>query len=357
VNANITATVRERSADVPIAALASSPASADILNLAGCTQVVQLVQLLGQAMARRVAGRDGRSHVIGQIDQLSIAEAAAAGTPLVGKMLKDAGLRARFNLNVAGMWARGRFTIARPETVITANTVLLLVGTGDQLAAYDETFALPDDGITSAVIIGGGRVGRCAAQALAARGASYYIVEKVPDRSADPHTIVGDAANVEILNEAGIRTADAVLVTTHDDAVNIYLALYCRRLRPDLVILARATLERNAVTLHRAGADYVFSSASMGANVIFNMLRDSRMLFLAEGLDVFTTPVPPALVGRKLADTHLRENTGANVLAVRTGGVVTSQLDPSMPLPAGGELVLIGDREAEERFFARYGRK
>jgi Trk K+ transport system NAD-binding subunit len=357
VNANIVATVRERSAEVSIAALASSPASVDILQLAGSNKVVELVDLLGQSMARRVAGRDGRSHVIGQIDQLFIAEAAAAGTPLVGQTLKDTGLRTRFNLNVAGVWARGRFTLARADTLVTPSTVLLLAGTETQLAAYDEAFAIPGAAPTSAVIIGGGRVGRCVAQALAARGVEYRLVEKIPGRSPDPRTIVGDAANIDVLNEAGIRTVDTVLVTTHDDAVNIYLALYCRRLRPDLLILSRATLERNATTLHRAGADYVFSSASMGANAIFNMLRDSRMLFVAEGLDVFTTPIPPSLVGRTLSDLRLRENTGANVLAVRLGGEVKSQIDPALPLPEGGELVLIGDREAEEKFFGKYGKK
>jgi voltage-gated potassium channel len=157
-----------------------------------------------------------------------------------------------------------------------------------------------------------------------------------------------------VLHDAGIQTADSVIVTTHDDAVNIYLALYCRKLQPDILILSRATLERNAVTLHRAGADYVFSSASMGANAIFNTLRRSRMLFLAEGLDVFTTPVPPALVGRALASSRLREDTGCNVLALGAAGHVTSEFDPTTPLPPDAELILIGDREAEERFFARY---
>jgi Trk K+ transport system NAD-binding subunit len=356
-NANIVATVRERSAEVPVAALASAPASVDILELAGSNKVVELVQLLGQSMARRVAGRDGRSHVIGQVDQLFIAEAAAAGTSLVGRALKDTGLRARFNLNVAGVWARGRFTLARADTIVTPSTVLLLAGTEEQLAAYDEAFAIPGAAPTSAIIIGGGRVGRCAAQALGARGVDYRIIEKVPGRSPDSRTVVGDAADIDVLNTAGIRTVDTVLVTTHDDAINIYLVLYCRRLRPDLLILSRATLERNATTLHRAGADYVFSSASMGANAIFNMLRDSRMLFVAEGLDVFTTPIPPVLAGRTLAETRLRENTGANVLGVRTGDGVKSQIDPTLPLPESGELVLIGDREAEEKFFGKYGKK
>ena len=37
----------------------------------------------------------------------------------------------------------------------------------------------------------------------------------------------------------------AVVITTHDDDVNVYLTLYCRRLRGDIQIISRATLERN----------------------------------------------------------------------------------------------------------------
>jgi Trk K+ transport system NAD-binding subunit len=357
LNTNIAATVRERSATVPIVALASSPASVDILGLAGCHQVVQLGELLGRSMARRVFGRDGRSHVIGQLDHLSVAEAAAAGTPLIGRALRDSGLRARFNLNVAGVWERGHFTLGRPDTVVTPNTVLLLAGTPEQLAAYDAEFGLPGAETTSAVIIGGGRVGRATARSLAERGVDYRIVERVQGRSLDPSkTVLGDAADLEVLTEAGIKQADAVIVTSHDDAVNIYLTLYCRRLRPDMLILSRSTLERNALTLHRAGADFVLSYASMGASVVLNMLRRGRMLFVAEGLDVFTAPIPRALVGRTLAESHLRQDTGCSVLAVRTTErtTTTGPLDVSRPLPDRGELILIGDREAEDRFFAHY---
>ena len=53
-------------------------------------------------------------------------------------------------------------------------------------------------------------------------------------------------ADLEVLNDAGIKDATSVLVTTHDDAVNVYLTLYCRRLRPDMLILSRSTLDRNA---------------------------------------------------------------------------------------------------------------
>lgn len=355
LNTNIAATIRECSGQVPIVSLASSEASVDILELAGCQQVFRLGELLGQSMARRVFGRDGRSHAIGEFDHIVIAEAAAAGTSLVGHTLREIALRVRLNLSVAGIWERGHFTLAHPDTLITRNTMLLLAGTADQLAAYDREFALAGNAPTLVLIIGGGRVGRAAARALAERDIEYRIVEKVAGRTLDPtKTVVGDAADLDVLQEAGLAQASCVLVTTHADDVNIYLTLYCRRLRPDLLILSRATLERNATTLHRAGADFVLSYSTIGANAIFNMLRRSSLLCVAEGLDVFTTPVPKALVGRTLADSGLRRETGCHALALRQNGKALVDLDINAPLPKGAELVLLGDRLAEDRFFRRY---
>ena len=54
------------------------------------------------------------------------------------------------------------------------------------------------------------------------------------------------------------------------------------------------------------------------------------------------------------AESRIRIDTGVNVLAIRQDGVMTINPDANLPMPAGSELVLMGDREAEERFFAKY---
>ena len=82
----------------------------------------------------------------------------------------------------------------------------------------------------------------------------------------------------------------AVIITPHDDDLNVYLTIYCRQLRPDIQILSRATHERNVATLHRAGADSVLSYASMGASAVMNMLKRSKILMVAEGLDLTGIP-------------------------------------------------------------------
>ncbi len=355
-NTNIVFTVREGASHVAIVATASSTASVDILELAGSNQVLQLGKILGQAMARRVLGRDAKSHVIGEFGDLMIAEAAASNTPLVGKTLREIGLRQHAPVNVVGVWDRGKFQIAGPETQIKESSVLILAGTREQLTVYDGLFCIYKASEAPVVIIGGGRVGRAAAQSFTTQGVEYRIVEKLPERVRQPADyVVGDAADLEVLEKAGIRQSSSVLVTTHDDDVNVYLTIYCRRLRPDIQILARANQERNVSTLHRAGADFVLSYATTGASILYNLLQRTDILLLAEGLDVFRTPVPRALVGKSLAESGIRSDTGCHVIAVVEGDRFDANPAAHEPLPADGELVLIGSIESENLFLTRYG--
>ena len=159
-----------------------------------------------------------------------------------------------------------------------------------------------------------------------------------------------------MLIAAGIHEAPAVLVTTHDDDVNIYLTIYCRRLRPNVQIISRARVDRNIASLHRAGADFVLSYASMGSNAVISLLSRSNILMVAEGLDVFEVEAPAGLVGRSLASAQIRNETGCTVVALRQGEATTVNPDPNAPLPAGAELILIGSVEAEERFLKLYVR-
>lgn len=235
LNTNVAFTVREVSETVPIIATANATASVDILELAGCNHVLQLGEMMGQALVRRVTGGDARAHVIGRLNGLVIAEATARNSPLVGQTLAESRLRDRVGVTVLGVWERGQFQLARPTTRIEPGTVLVLAGSEQQIEQYNLLLCTEPPNNEPVVIIGGGRVGRAAGRALAARGMDYRIVELVPERVRDPAKyVLGDAADLEVLVAAGIRKTPAVLVTTHDDDTNIYLTIYCRRLRPDV---------------------------------------------------------------------------------------------------------------------------
>jgi len=357
-NTNVAFTVREISESVSVIAVANVPASVDILELAGCSHVLELNTTMGQALARQVVNDVTRAHVIGQFDNFLIAEAGVRSTSLVGKTLQESKIRANTGMNVLGIWERGTFHSARADTDITDDATLILAGTETNLIQYNNLFCQDEIGDNAPIIIiGGGRVGRAVAQALDSKGLEYLIIEKNAELRQPTNVqryIIGDAAELEILESAGIRQTPAVIVTTHNDDMNIYLTIYCRRLRPDAQILSRSVLDRNVVTLHRAGADFVISYASTGANAMMNLIRRDNILMVAEGLDIFEVQLPPSLAGRTLADCHIRRKTGCTVVAIRSDHEVQPVTDPHTPLPSSGRFILIGTPEAEEQFLKSF---
>jgi voltage-gated potassium channel len=363
-NTNVAFTVREVTDAGLVVATAHSGDAVDVLHLAGADCVLQLGELLGRMFAERILEPTARSSIISTFENLVIAETSAAGTELVGRTLADLDLRERFGVTIAGLWERGELYPATPHLKIEDNSILLLTGTREQIYAYDAAYSEggalasgDQDEEGPVVILGGGRVGRAVARNLKEAGHPSRIVERQAERvrHLDPdEVVVGDAADLEVLREAGIEQAPAIVVTTHDDDMNVFLTLYSRKLRPRAEILGRVEHERNITTMHRAGADFVLSYASMGAIEAWNALRDDSTLLLAEGLVVFRVPVPADLAGRPLADSDLPAATGCQVVGIVRDGVCSTDLRPDAPLPSDAELLLIGDEEAEERFYARF---
>ncbi|MEX2512859.1 MAG: NAD-binding protein [Cyclobacteriaceae bacterium] len=355
-NTSVAFTIREVCENIPIIASCNLEASEDILKFAGCNHVLSLGQMMGIFLSRRASGGDASALVIGKFENLNIAEATVSGSSLVGLTLREASLRENVGVSVLGFWIRGKYQAAQPDTEITGNSVLVLAGTSSQIAAYNALYCVKKHHTEPLVIIGGGRVGRATGKALESRKLDFRIIEKIPERvkKSDKY-IFGDAANLEVLEQAGINKAPSVIITTHEDEINAYLTIYCRKLRPDIQIITRSTLERNLDTMHRAGADFVMSYASMGANAIYNLLQKSDILMVAEGLDLLKIQVPEQLKGKTIADSCIRQETGCTIIAIRHLEKMTVNPNPTEILPEEAEIILIGTAEAENKFFKKYG--
>jgi len=359
-NTTIAFTVRQQSKDIPVLTTANSPTGGDIQKLAGSTRVFLLGDMMGQALARRTSLGGAAQHIIGQFDKLLIAEVTAAGTPLVGKTLREAGLGREVGVSVLGVWERGEFQSAGPNTEITGNTVLVMAGSEEQIGRYDELYSIAQLKNSFVVIVGGGRVGRATADALQKNNIDFRILEKIPERVArfGEKAIIGDASDLFILTKAGILEAIApvVVVTPHDDETNVFLTIFFRKLRPDIEIISRAVLDQYVSTLHRAGADFVMSYASMGADIIFNFLKRSDILMIAEGLNIFNVKLPKDLIGKSLIEADIRKNTGCTVVAVKQNGDLNINPNPTKKLEEGVELLLISDADSEAKWFKAFGK-
>lgn len=351
INTSVVFTARGVTEKTLLIATAREETSTDILRLAGCDRVLDLTGLMAEALARRALGGNKFTHIVGRISDLVIAEVDAVRTSLVGMGYLEA--QRATSVSIVGFWARGNFEIGQPDSIVEVNTVLVLAGTTSQLREFDSKFQSPGDPpITSpVVIIGGGRVGRATAVALERRGIDYRIVEQLEERIKDSDkTICGTAANKAVLQLAGIDYARTVIITPHDDETNIYLAILCRLLRPDIQIICRSTFEKSVASLHRAGCDIVMSYSSMGANALFNVLQRSDLLMIAEGLDVFKTPIPKELVGKTIAEANIHQRTTCSIIGIDNHVKTTTNPAADTVLPSAGELVLIGTPTGEIEF-------
>ncbi len=359
-NTNITFTARDVDAHVPIITSVQSDDAIDILELAGATHVIQFHKLLGTALARRVLHSNAPSSIISTHENLIIAEAPVMRTPLVGKSLIECGLRNLTGVNVVGLWQRGKFIFPQPQTIFTDASVLVVAGTKQQIEAMDKVLGehLTANEQSPVLILGCGRVGIAAATHLESLQRPYRIVDKntrLRQKLLSENLIIGDAADIDVLEEAGIRKAPSIVITTHDDDTNIYLTLYCRKLRPDIQIISRANLDRNVGILHAAGADLVLSLASMMSSSIINLLAPGKVLMLNEGLKIFRSKVSKKLQGKRLIGSGIRSETHCNVIAIMDAqGEMHINPDPQHVFAKGEEMFLIGDSQAEHNFNEKF---
>lgn len=360
VNSNVTLAVREVSADVPIVALVEDDISIDVLELSGATRVLPLKRDLGEHLASRVTGGTAAAHRIGRFEDLVIAEFPIENTSLPGRTIRDTQLRQLTGLSIVAVWERGVLLPAGPDTVLSAHSVPVIVGTEEQLNELDAMFMIYKPNDNPVLVIGGGRVGGAAARALQARDVKVTILDKNPAvehelADAADHLVVGDAADLEVVTRAGLPDAPSVVLTTNDDATNIFLAVYCRRLNPDARIVSRITEEWNLEAIHRAGADFALSHGWLAAKSVLSEVQASDLVVLGEGADLFVEPVPRTLAGKTLGDSGIGAQTGLTVIAIRIEG--TSETNPTADheLSPGAELVMLGTVPQHNHFAKVFG--
>jgi Trk K+ transport system NAD-binding subunit len=354
-NTNITLTIRDLSPQVSIAAVAEREQSIDLLELSGSNHVLSLKHRLGEHLANRVNAGHLHCHVVGRMGDLLIAEFPVHNTPLVGRSLRNVQLREAFGLNVVAVWERGCMVPVTPDTILADGSFPVVMGSREQITKLDTYLVIYNTNFNPVLVIGGGEVGRVTTQTLRSRGVTVHMIEREAslERSlegAADQLFIGDAADRELLMGAGLADAPSVLLTTNDDAMNIYLAVYCRRLNPGIRVISRITHERNIEAIHRAGADFVLSYASLGAEAVMSLLQSRESVILGEGFDLFYVPVPESLAGHTLANSHIRARTGLNVLALRQPNGEVVPATASMVLEPVCELVMLGNEPQRHDF-------
>jgi voltage-gated potassium channel len=253
--------------------------------------------------------------------------------------------------------------------------VLILVGVGTALYTFTQVLEVVVEGHVQEVlgrrrmereiarlaghviVCGFGRVGRNLAQYLTGAGEDVVVIENDPERAAAAgeagNVVRGDATIDEVLKEAGIERARVLVTALTTDAANLFVTLTARSLSAELFIVARARVESSEAKLTQAGADRVVNPQGIGgarmaafvlqphvAEFLDVVMHDGSLEFRLEEVPL---PHGSPLAGHSLREAHIRDSTGALILALRdSGGDFTTNPPPETVLEAGQILIAIG---------------
>jgi voltage-gated potassium channel len=218
-----------------------------------------------------------------------------------------------------------------------------------------------------AIICGFGRVGRRVAFEFAAIGKPYVVLDHNPDaleaaREMGGLVVEGDGTNDDDLRSAGIEHAGALVASADSDESNLFITLSARALRPDLTIVARASVDTTARKLKLAGADQVAQPYTAAGLHMANMVLKPQVSAFLDMASTAGGGVPDLRFeeivvsadaepcGHSIRDVRLREETGALIVAIRKhDGTfdVTPQADAV--LEAGGVIIGVGTSEEMAR--------
>jgi voltage-gated potassium channel len=205
------------------------------------------------------------------------------------------------------------------------------------------------------IVCGYGRVGRQVARDLKAHGSGVVVIDQNPlhrevARADGVAWLEGQASDDEILQQAGVERAAAVVACVDSDAENIFVALSARELRSDVLIIARASADDAEKKLRRAGADRVISpykttGSEMARIALHPQIGGAVQVadFRVEQIEVL--PECEGL-GRTVGEARGR----AVIVALRHGdGRLEPQPSPQAVISAGDTLIALGTAEALER--------
>jgi voltage-gated potassium channel len=212
------------------------------------------------------------------------------------------------------------------------------------------------------IVCGAGNTGRHIIEELLSSGSSVIAIDEKESELSDiankfPKAafsyLVGDATDDNVLEQAVIAKASALVAALSSDKDNLYLVVSVRQINSKARIVARCTELSHVDKLKRAGADSVVSPNYIGGmrmvsellrpavvRFLDEMLRDKRATYRIEEVNVIGGP----LMGSSLRDAKIRERFGMSVLALKAAEDQPWNYNPeaSESLRAGMTMVVLG---------------
>lgn len=183
------------------------------------------------------------------------------------------------------------------------------------------------------IVVGYGRNGKQTVSELLAHNNSCLVIENnhelvMDNREQNIPFYEGDATDDDILINAGIKDAKALIATLPTDADNVFIVLTARSLNPNLTIISRASSESAKKKLRMAGVDRIIMPEKVGGAHMAKLVARSDIVEFLDYLSVRGS-APTTIQEIECKDMHadfnnrtlyeldIRRKTGANIIGYK----------------------------------------
>lgn len=212
------------------------------------------------------------------------------------------------------------------------------------------------------IVCGYGRNGKQAVIKLTKYKKPLVIIENREEmiQEIEDHNflyIKGDATKDEVLEKAGIISAESLITTLPSDADNLYVVLSSKQLNKKLVIVSRATDDSSESKLRIAGADNIIMPDKLGGDHMASLLVTPDIVEFVDKLAVETEnatnlkeidvdDLPEEYKLKSIKDLDFRKTTGCTVIGYKTPDnkyIINPEAD--LQLVPQSKLIVLGRTE------------
>lgn len=351
-NATLALAARQLGFTGKILTIANDPSYAEVLTIAGSTEVLAPRHLLAVALATRASEKVSPTlagaHQLGEhleVFQIRV----QPDSRLAGLDLSQAGIGAKTGTVVIGQWVGGQLnTETGPSTVIQPGGLLVVAGSHQSIEKLIrlEAGTRPVGNSGPFVVVGNGEVGLLVVELLREAGEQVLVIDKDARPGVD---LVGDILDPEIVSGAALEQAQGVILAISSDVSTLFATVILRDRCHGVPIMARVNDAENLEKIHRAGADFALSFSQVAGGLLVSKLLGRHAMELDPQLKLFKVS-GQVMVGNHPAGLDIRARTGCSIVGVEHDGTLLTEFDSEFRCEENDAVFLCGSQQAVDAF-------
>ena len=198
-------------------------------------------------------------------------------------------------------------------------------------------------------IIGLGRFGFALAQNLVKAGKEVIVLDKNADIIKEASTFTENAFIVpnltqQTLEEVGIQNCDTVVVCIGDKIdVSVLTTMHLINMGIPNVI-SKANSADQGMELEKLGAKVVFPETDMAIRLANRLVSSQIMEYISlnDEIDITELKLPEQIQNLSIKDMDIRKNYNLNIIAIKRGDDISTEITPDLVLNGDDVVVVIG---------------